>query len=163
MKPLKTGQLVKVRLPRYLSRSHNSYFQMPLRHEKPMTKDELASCMAIHIQEEMDKAILSEMSGFVVNTTTPPPVRATSRTLKTTWSVRDVASTKTQEYEKIRPQPPQRLAIILEEAEEIDMDLYHKCWVLPHKGASWDGEFWFKREELEVIQQEEELQFAHQV
>ena len=52
--------------------------------------------------------------------------------------------------------------IILEEAEEIDMDLYHKCWVLPHEGTSWDGEFWFKREELEIIQQEEELQSAHQ-
>jgi len=31
------------------------------------------------------------------------------------------------------------------------------------EGASWDGEFWFKREELEIIRQEEELQSAHQV
>ena len=46
---------------------------------------------------------------------------------------------------------PKRLAIVLQESEEIDMDLYHKCWVLPSEGISWDGEFWFKREELEVI------------
>jgi hypothetical protein len=58
------------------------------------------------------------------------------------------SSVKTEEYERINPQ---RLAIILEESEEIDMDLYHKCWVIPHKGSFWDGECWLKREELEVI------------
>ena len=147
MKPLKTGQLVKVR---YI---HNPYFNQS-RREKPMTKDELFSYMANDIQEEMDKAILSEMSGIVVNTT---PVKPVSKRIHAKWSV---AKTTTEEYEKMEPQ---RLAIILEEAEEIDMDLYHKCWVLPHEGTSWDGEFWFKREELEIIQQEEELQSAHQV
>lgn len=44
------------------------------------------------------------------------------------------------------------LAIVLEEAEEIDIELYHKCWVLPDKNVQWDGEFWFRREELEIIQ-----------
>ena len=90
--------------------------------------------------------------------------RDATRTTPTWIAAIDIFSTtKSQEYAKIRPQPPQRLAIILEEAEEIDLDLYHKCWVLPHEESSWDGEFWFKREELEIIQQEEELQFAHQV
>ena len=124
MKPLKIGQLVKLR---YISRAHNSetrrknlQSKVPLsfRHKKPMTAAP--------------------------------------------------ATTKTQEYDKIRPQPPppQRLAIILQEAEEIDLDLYHKCWVFPHEPyeeAPWHGEFWFKREELEIIQQEEELQSAPQV
>ena len=44
------------------------------------------------------------------------------------------------------------LAIVLEEAEEVDIELYHKCWVLPNKNVQWDGEFWFRREELEIIQ-----------
>ncbi len=121
MKPLKTGQLVKLR---YI---HDTYFNRP-RRAKPIAG-----------WHEMD---------------------ALGWDSSRRWNTAAPASTKTQEYEK---KSPQRLAIILEEAEEIDMDLYHKCWVLPHEGISWDGEFWFKREELEIIQQEEELQSAHQV
>ena len=81
-------------------------------------------------------------------------VRSDPGQLNSYLLLREFMNSSEADTEKsVRRVPESRqLAIVLQESEEIDMDLYHKCWVLPSEGISWDGEFWFKREELEVIQ-----------